>query len=689
MKKALGVLAVTAGLVLASCGTQPAKQDEAAKQSPAQEEAVQEAKPEAQAEDFGKLGNEYLAKCRSKIQEIKDLMADIKANPEGRTSKEKLQLFNKIEIIIEDTYGNIGIYEMNHPDEGVRNAAMVGEVELMNIITEINLDAGLYQVAAGIPVDDAALDAQDKHFLADLIDDFKRSGVDKDEATREEIKKVISEGLAAEQEFNANIAAGTKTLKFTVEQLKGMPENFINAKNKDENGLVMVTTDYPDYFPIMQYADNEDVRKQMYMAAQNIANPENTPVYTRYLKAKAKHAKLLGYSNWADFSEAKMMIENSKNASDFLNKLIPISMKYAKRDAEVLLAKKKELLGRDDVEVEPWDRFYIPRLIRMEKFGYNPQDVEQYFEMQKVINGIFIVHEKIFGLKFEKVKRDDVWHESVMSYDVYADGQKIGEFELDLYPRPNKYKHFAMFTNVQGIEGRLPRMAIVGNFPEPVNGKSYIDHDNVQTLFHEFGHLINGILARDGRYVRYAGTNCQRDFVEVPSQFMEEYVWDPAILQLWATNDAGEPIPAELVEKMKKSDGFGKGLHVSRQLFLAKLSLDLYLQDPENFDHHAFEKQLEKEYSPWKSYEETHQIENFGHLVNYTSNYYTYMWSLTIAKDFYGYIMQNGGLMNPEIMGRYRDTVLKIGGNKSGNEMVKDFLGRELSLEEFEKYLND
>ena len=168
------------------------------------------------------------------------------------------------------------------------------------------------------------------------------------------------------------------------------------------------------------------------------------------------------------------MIENPENAKNFLDKIIPISMKYAKRDAEVLLAKKKQLTGKEDVEVEPWDRFYIPRLVRMEKFNYNPQEAEQYFEMQKVINGIFIVNEKIFGLKFEKVKRDDVWHESVMSFDVYANGEKIGEFELDLYPRPNKYKHFAMFTNIQGIEGRLPRMSIIGNFPEPVNGKSYI-----------------------------------------------------------------------------------------------------------------------------------------------------------------------------------------------------------------------
>ncbi|MBR4531027.1 Zn-dependent oligopeptidase [bacterium] len=693
MKKNLVILTVIAGFFFASCGSQPAKNEEAAKQSetPAQTEQAQPAQPEKaekKAPDFGEKGNAFYKYCQDEFAAVKAIIADIKANPAERKSVEKLQLFNNFEIKIEDAWGKIGIYQMNHPDEGMRNAAMLAESELMSLVTEINLDAGLYQVAAAIPADDPALDDQDRHFLKDLIDDFRRSGVDKDEATRAEIKKTNALAVELEQKFNANIAADRKELKFTVEQLKGMPESFISAKPKDENGMIILSTDYPDYFPVMEYADNEDVRKQMYMAAQNVAFPQNTEIFANYLKAKAKFAKLLGYKNWAELSEAKMMIGNPENAKNFLDKIIPISMKYAKRDAEILLAKKKQITGKDDVEVEPWDRFYIPRLVRMEKFNYNPQDAEQYFEMQKVINGIFVVNEKIFGLKFEKVKRDDVWHESVMSFDVYANGEKIGEFELDLYPRPNKYKHFAMFTNIQGIKGRLPRMAIVGNFPEPVDGKSYISHDNVQTLFHEFGHLINGILAREYKYVRFAGTNCQRDFVEAPSQFMEEYVWDPAILQLWATNDAGEPIPAELVEKMKKSDEFGKGLHVSRQLYLAKLSLELYLQNPEGLDHHAFEKQLEREFSPWKSYEETHQIENFGHLVNYTSNYYTYMWSLAIVKDFYGHVMKNGGLMNPEIMGKYRDTILKQGGNKSGNDMIKDFTGSELSLEEFEKWLN-
>ena len=690
MKKRLVILTVLAGFFFASCGSQPAKGEEPAKQSetPAATEQAQPEKAEEKTKDFGNLGNAFYKHCTDEMAAIKAIIADIKANPEGRTSIEKLQLFNSFEVKVEDAWGKIGIYQMNHPDEGMRNAAMAAESELMALLTEINLDADLYKVMAAIPADDPAFDAEDKHFLKDVIDDFKRSGVDKDEKTREEIKKITAELVELEQKFYANIASDRRTLKVTVERLKGLPEDFINGHVKDENGMITLTTDYPDYFPVMESADDETLRKEMYFLAQTVAYPSNTEVFANFLKARKKLANLLGYKNWAEYSEAKLMIGNPENAENFVKKIAAMSMPYAKKEAEVLLAKKKAVLGREDVEIEPWDRFYYPRLVRMEKFNYNPEDVRPYFEIEKVLNGIFTVNSKIFGLEFKKIQREDVWHESILSYDVYSNGEKIGTFDLDLYPRENKYKHFAMFTNEQGIKGRLPRMAIVGNFPTPVNGKAYVGHDSVQTLFHEFGHLINGILAKDNKYIRFAGTNCQRDFVEVPSQFMEEYVWDASILQLWATNDAGEPIPAELVEKMKKSDEFGKGLHTSRQLYLAILSLEVYLQDPENFDHHAFEKKTEREYSPWKTYEETHQIENFGHLAGYSSNYYTYMWSLSIAKDFYGFIMQNGGLMNPEIMGKYRDQVLKAGGAKSGMEMVRDFLGRDLSFEEFEKWLN-
>jgi thimet oligopeptidase len=644
---------------------------------------------EKPAEDFGMVGNAYLKLCRNEIASISGIASEIKTSAGKKSGLEILNMMNILEIKQSDMWSKSGIFQLNHPDEGMRKAAMKCETEISAQATELSLDNELYKAIASISPGDPALDSDDKYFLADMIIDFKRNGVDKDEATRDAIKKLSAEIIALEQTFYSNIGSDKKTIKIKdVNRLKGLPEDFIKGKKPDEEGNIILTTDWPDYFPVMENAQDESLRAEMYKNVLNIAYPQNTEIFSKILKARKKFSELLGYKNFAEYTQQKLMIENPENADEFIKKVAGISTAYAKKDLEVFLAKKKSVVG-ETAEVEPWDRFFYQKLIKMEKYNYDPEQARKYFEMTKVIDGIFLVSGKIFGVTFEKVKRDDLWHESVQSYNMLADGKVIGMFELDLFPRPNKYKHFAMFTNELGVKDlRIPRAAIIGNFPEPVDGKAYISHEDVQTLFHEFGHLLHSLFAGNQRYVRFSGTNCQRDFVEVPSQLMEEYVWDASILQLWATNDAGEPIPADLVDNMKKASEFAKGLHVSRQMYLAALSLGIYLQDPENFDHHAYEKKLEKELSPWKSHEDTHLIENFSHLVNYYSNYYTYMWSLAIVKDFAGHIRKTG-LMDAAVTKQYRDKVLNIGGAKPGHQMVKDFLGRELSFEEFEKWLNN
>ncbi|HQN73979.1 MAG TPA: M3 family metallopeptidase, partial [bacterium] len=584
---------------------------------------------EKPAEDFGMVGNAYLKLCRNEIASISGIASEIKTSAGKKSGLEILNMMNILEIKQSDMWSKSGIFQLNHPDEGMRKAAMKCETEISAQATELSLDNELYKAIASISPEDPALDSDDKYFLADMIIDFKRNGVDKDEATRDAIKKLSAEIIALEQTFYSNIGSDKKTIKIKdVNRLKGLPEDFIKGKKPDEEGNIILTTDWPDYFPVMENAQDESLRAEMYKNVLNIAYPQNTEIFSKILKARKKFSELLGYKNFAEYTQQKLMIENPENADEFIKKVAGISTAYAKKDLEVFLAKKKSVVG-ETAEVEPWDRFFYQKLIKMEKYNYDPEQARKYFEMTKVIDGIFLVSGKIFGVTFEKVKRDDLWHESVQSYNMLADGKVIGMFELDLFPRPNKYKHFAMFTNELGVKDlRIPRAAIIGNFPEPVDGKAYISHEDVQTLFHEFGHLLHSLFAGNQRYVRFSGTNCQRDFVEVPSQLMEEYVWDASILQLWATNDAGEPIPADLVDNMKKASEFAKGLHVSRQMYLAALSLGIYLQDPENFDHHAYEKKLEKELSPWKSHEDTHLIENFSHLVNYYSNYYTYMWSL-------------------------------------------------------------
>lgn len=641
-------------------------------------------------ESFGEIGDGFIKVCRSEKSVIDKIAANITASPTERKGIEILNLFNKMEMVQNDILAKSGIYQMNHPDEGMRKAAMVCEQIIMAQNSELVLDFKLYSAIAAIAPDDATLNEEDRYFFNDVIADFKRNGVDKDENVRKELKELSKKMTELEQKFYANIGSDRKIIKVTdMAQLKGLPKDFMEKHKPNDKGEVILSTDWPDYMGVIEYATDASLREKMYRNKRTTGYPLNVEVMNAFLKARMKFATILGYKNWAEYTQAKLMIENPENADTFINKVFELTKEYSDRDMAILLKYKK----KDDSEatlVNPWDRTYYSRLAKIDKYNFDPDVARKYFEIQKVLNGMFLVASKIYGVEFKEVKRDDIWHPSVKSYSILENGKEVGQFEFDLYPRANKFKHFAMFTNVLGVKGvRNPRGAIVGNFPEPKDGKAYISHNDVQTLFHEFGHLLHMLFAGQQKYVRFSGTNCQRDFVEVPSQLFEEWIWDTEILQLFATDDAGKPIPAELVENMKKASEFGKGFNVRQQMYYAALALGIYRQNPEGFDFHKYEKSVEAKYSPWKVDNDIHMVEGFGHLIGYSSNYYTYMWSLVIVKDLYEFIKKNGGMMSPEIMTKYRQKVLSKGGAEKSALSVKDFMGRDFTFDAFEKWLKN
>ena len=683
MRRFLNVLfIVTLVFTVVSCASAPKDTGVEKKKAPQKKETVKE-------ESYGKIGDGFMNLCKKEKTAIDNIAADIKSSPAERKAIDILDLFNKMEMRQTDILTKSGIYQMNHPDEGMRKAAMACEQMIMVQNSELVLDFELYSALAGI-APDTRLGEEDKYFLKDVIDDFKRNGVDKDEKTRKELKDLSKKLTELEQKFYSNIGADRKIIIITDKaKLKGLPEDFLNKHKPNEKGEVILTTDWPDYMGVMEYAADPSLREQMYRNKRTTGYPANTEVMAEFLKTRMKFANTLGYKNWAEYTQAKLMIENPQNADEFINKVFELTKEYSDRDMAILLEYKKKDLP-EAMEMEPWDNAYYSRLAKIDKYNFDPDVARKYFEIQKVLDGMFLVASKIYGVEFKEVKRDDVWHPSVRSYSILQDGKEIGQFEFDLYPRENKYKHFAMFTNILGVKDvRIPRGAIIGNFPEPQDGKAYISHNDVQTLFHEFGHLLHMLFAGQQKYVRFSGTNCQRDFVEVPSQLFEEWIWDTDVLQLFATDDDGRPIPAELVENMKKASEFGKGFSVRQQMYYAMLSLGIYLQDPKDFDFHKYEKELEKKYSPWKSYDGIHMTEGFGHLIGYSSNYYTYMWSLVIVKDLYEFIKENGGMMSPEIMMQYRQKVLSKGGAEKSAFSVKDFMGREFTFEAFEKWLKN
>jgi len=452
--------------------------------------------------------------------------------------------------------------------------------------------------------------------------------------------------------------------------------------------VIKVSTNWPDYYPVMQYAKDAQLRHDMWMNMMGLGFPKNTQVFVDVLKVRSEFAKLLGYASWADYATEEMMIKSPANSGEFIDKLADLARPIAERDKQELLEFKKTLVP-DATAIDPWEKHYIKRLAKAAKYNYSQEEVRRYFEIDKVRQGILETSSRLYGIEFKPVEGEKFWHESVQVFDVFENGERIGRIHLDLFPRENKFKSFAMFPMVGGVDGiRISQGAIVGNFPDPSKsqGPALVDHYDVVTFFHEFGHLMHHILSGKQRYMRFSGTATEWDFVEVPSQLYEEWAWDHDVLKTFATDSEGKAIPEELVAKVQASDNFAKGLQVQQQMYYAALSRGLYVTDPEGIDIEKFNKEVCAKYSPWPYVEGTHFIEGFSHLIGYSSNYYTYMWSLVIAKDMVSPFKAKG-MMDLETSTAYRKAVLGAGGSNDAAELVKVFLGREFQFEAFKSWL--
>ena len=308
------------------------------------------------------------------------------------------------------------------------------------------------------------------------------------------------------------------------------------------------------------------------------------------------------------------------------------------------------------------------------------QQVRAYFDFRKVRAGLLSVTGDLFGLTYEPVPDASVWHEEVACYDVFSAGEPLGRIYLDLHPRAGKYSHAAQFSLVEGVEGRqLPEGALVCNFP-----RGLMEHDDVVTLFHEFGHLVHHLLGGHHDWVRFSGVATEWDFVEAPSQLLEEWAWDPHVLASFATDASGLPIPPELVARMRAGEEFGKGYLARTQMFYAALSYYLHHDVPA--DRTAAMRELQSRYDLFGYIPDTHMQAGFGHLQGYSSGYYTYMWSLVIAKDLFS-AFDREAMFDTTVSYRYRDRILAPGGSRDAAGLVTDFLGRPYSFDAFRAWL--
>jgi thimet oligopeptidase len=276
----------------------------------------------------------------------------------------------------------------------------------------------------------------------------------------------------------------------------------------------------------------------------------------------------------------------------------------------------------------------------------------------------------------------------VETYDVFAGDDPVGRFYLDMHPREGKYKHAAMFPIVSGIKDvQLPEAAVVCNFPDPAEGSALLEHGDVVTLFHEFGHLLHHLIGGAAKYVRFSGVATEWDFVEVPSQLLEEWAYSYEILKTFAVNEeTGESVPKALVKQMNKARSFGRGTGVRQQMFFAALSLTYHSQSPQGIDSTDLVKELQRRYSAFPYVEDTHFQASFGHLEGYSALYYTYMWSLVIARDLFDQF-SGENLMNTDLAVRYRKNILEPGGSQDARDLVRAFLNRDYNLDAYQRWM--
>ncbi|HWJ80844.1 MAG TPA: M3 family metallopeptidase [Nocardioides sp.] len=590
-------------------------------------------------------------------------------------------------------FGNV------HPDQHVRDLADAAEQDAQKLATEWSLDRGLYEVFARL--DGSGLDPLATRLLEKVRKDFRRSGVDKDEQVRDRIAQVRQRITELDQEFSKAVRDDVRTVRVAPERLEGLPADWLEAHPPDDDGLVTVTTDYPDAVPARMFALDQGVRRDISTAFLQRGWPQTEPLLEELFALRHELATTIGFADWPSYDADVKMIGEGDAIPAFIEKIAAAAEEPMERDLALLLERYRRDFP-DAERIEPYDAIHYQELVRQEQYDVDAQRVRTYFPHPQVRKGLLDVTGRLFGLRYEQVDVP-VWHEDVTAYDVYRNAEavpeevaqrpsrRVGRIYLDLHPREGKYKHAAQFTLTDGVAGRqLPEGVLVCNF-----SRGLMEHDHVVTLFHEFGHLVHHVLGGHGDWARFAGVATEWDFVEAPSQMLEEWAWHPGVLRTFAVDEAGEPIPAALVDAMRRADDYGKGIYARTQMFYAAMSYWFHRDPAEPGGARDLTErmvELQERYAALPYLEGTHMFASFGHLGGYSSAYYTYMWSLVIAKDMFSAFGAEEGvdLFAPDkldIAARYRDRVLARGGEADAADLVADFLGRPYSFDAYAAWL--
>jgi thimet oligopeptidase len=612
-----------------------------------------------------------------------------------RTAENSLRLYDAAIEQLSLAGSQAGILNSVADDKTVRDQAQTEAQRVAQAASALSLNRKVYEALAAINLDGAdASSAATKHYVERTLLAYRLAGVDKDQATRDHLQSLHERATRLSLEFNRNIQEGAKTIEATEAELKGLPEDYlarhpVRKDSPDAEGSVTLSTDPPEMQPVMTFAANAALRQRMFLAYNTRAYPANQQILLDLLATRQEIADVLGFRSWADLATADQMMKSAANVREFLEKLDAASLGGARREHEMILEfARKRQPGLEAIDIT--SRGYWYEQFRRSAFDFDSQSVRPYFPYAQVEAGVLETAARLFKIEFRRSKAS-AWHPAVSVFEVFDGGKNVGRFYLDMHPREGKDKWFSAAPVVTGVRGRaLPEAALICNFPHPEEGDpGLLQYNDVVTFFHEFGHLMHAILGGQTEWAGLSGFATEGDFIEVPSQMLEEFFRDEKLLQAFARHyQTGETLPSEIIRKMKLAGAFGRADWVRSQLYYTTLSLDLHDRNPAGLDLDSTTKQLYQSLQPWTWMEGNRMYASFGHLTGYSSNYYTYAFDKVIALDFFAQFDPED-LLGCEAGGRYRKLVLEQGGSKPGRQMVRDFLGRDEEFSSFSQWLNE
>lgn len=639
----------------------------------------------------------YIPALDEAIQIAKENVAKIKANtasPDFENTIVALESASELSEKIGGIYGNL---EVAHADEALQALAKEIYPKLTALGSDISLDEEIFKRVKAVydKRDSLNLNKEQSRLLEKTYLSFTRNGALLSAADKEILRQIDQELSVLSPKFSENVLKATNSFEMILdkkEDVEGIPEGILEgaaamAEAKGQKGKWLFNLQVPSYLPFITYAKNRNLREKIWKAYASRAYTgefDNQQIVLKTVQLRDKRAKLLGFTTHADFVLAERMAKSPQTVMDFLTKLLKASKEAGKKDIAEVAAFAQKL---DKVsEPKPWDFGYYSEKLKEEKYAFNEEDLRPYFKLENVVEGVFAHAKKLYGLVFKETTEIPVYHPEVKAYEIFEEksGKYMGLFYTDFFPRETK-KGGAWMTQFrgQGLHGgemKRPHVSIVCNFTKPTPTKpSLLTYDEVRTLFHEFGHALHGMLS-ECTYPSLSGTSVYWDFVELPSQIMENWVGEKEGLDLFARHyETNAPMPADLIEKLKASQKFQAGYMSCRQLQFAMMDMAWYSTNPEQIkDVDSFEEAATAETRLFPKVPGTNTSCSFSHIFagGYSAGYYSYKWAEVLDADAFEYFKEKG-LFNQEVAQKFKDNILSRGGTEHPMDLYKKFRGRE------------